>query len=72
MDPFAFFAVKVRAVRIGDAPAPVAPLFEVMERPNDWDRRVKGAVETGRAFSKSGYTLEDSQRFNANPLGTSG
>ena len=36
VDPFAFFAVKVRAVRIGDAPAPVAPLFEVLERPNDW------------------------------------
>jgi hypothetical protein len=46
VDPFAFFAVKVRAVRIGDAPAPVAPLFEVLERPNDWDRRVKGAVDT--------------------------
>ena len=46
MDQFAFFAVKVRAVRIGDAPAPVAPLFEVLERPNDWDRRVKAAAET--------------------------
>ena len=46
VDPFAFFAVKVRAVRIGDAPAPVAPLFEVIERPNDWDRQVKGAVNT--------------------------
>ena len=34
---------------------------------------VKQAVPNGfRAFSKSGYTLEDSQRFNANPLGTSG
>ncbi len=44
-DPFAFFAVKVRAVRIGDTPAPVAPLFEVLERPNDWDRQVKEAVE---------------------------
>ena len=41
IDPFAFFAVKVRAVRIGDAPAPVAPLFEVLERPNDWDRRIR-------------------------------
>ncbi len=33
-------------MRIGDAPAPVAPLFEVLERPNDWDRRVKATVET--------------------------
>ena len=47
IDPFAFFAVKVRAVRIGDAPAPVAPLFEVLERPNDWDRRVRAIAETG-------------------------
>ena len=39
-DEFAFFAVKVRVVRIGDAPSLVAPLFEVLERPNDWDRRV--------------------------------
>ena len=45
VDPFAFFAVKVRAVRIGDAPAPVAPLFEVLERPNDWDRQVKEMAE---------------------------
>ena len=47
VDPFAFFAVKVRAVRIGEAPALVAPLFEVLERPNDWDRRVRGMAETG-------------------------
>ncbi len=46
IDPFAFFAVKVRAVRIADAPAPVAPLFEVLERPNDWDRRVRDMAET--------------------------
>ena len=46
VDPFAFFAVKVRAVQIGDAPAPVAPLFEVLERPNDWDRRIRAMAET--------------------------
>ena len=45
VDPFAFFAVKVRAVRIGDPPALVAPLFEVLERPNDWDRRVREITE---------------------------
>ena len=47
VDPFSFFAVKVRAVRIGDTAAPVAPLFEVLERPNDWDRRVKATVKPG-------------------------
>ena len=45
-DDFAFFAVKVRVVRIGDASSPVAPLFEAVERPSEWDRRGKGAVET--------------------------
>jgi hypothetical protein len=45
--PFAFFAVTVRVVRIGDAPSPVAPLFEVVERPDEWSKGVKGAVETG-------------------------
>lgn len=38
VDPFAFFAVKLRVVRIGNSP--LAPLFEVIERPNSWDRQV--------------------------------
>jgi hypothetical protein len=38
VDPFAFFAVRLRVVRIADSP--YAPLFEVIERPNNWDRRV--------------------------------
>lgn len=38
-DPFAFFAVRVRTVRIGDSP--VAPVFDVLERPNEWDRQVR-------------------------------
>ena len=38
VDPFAFFAVKLRVVRIADSP--FAPLFEVIERPNSWDRIV--------------------------------
>lgn len=38
VEPFAFFAVRVRVVRIGDSP--FAPLFEVIERPNDWDRQI--------------------------------
>ena len=46
-DPFAFFAVTVRVVRIGDAPSPVAPLFEVVERPNEWNRQVQVANEDG-------------------------
>ena len=50
VDPFAFFAVKLRVVRIADSP--FAPLFEVVERPNNWDRQVaeqKRAVEGSRS-----------------------
>ena len=49
-EPFAFFAVRVRVVRIGDdMSSPVAPLFEVLERPSEWDRqvRVSAQEETG-------------------------
>ena len=38
-DPFAFFAVRVKVVRIGDSP--MAPTFEVLERPSGWDRRIR-------------------------------
>lgn len=44
-ETFAFFAVKVRVVRIGNESSPVAPLFEVVERPNEWDRQVHAAEE---------------------------
>ncbi|MDF0603314.1 hypothetical protein P1J78_21510 [Psychromarinibacter sp. C21-152] len=37
-DGFSFFAIKTRVVRIGDSP--FAPIFEVVEKPNDWDRRL--------------------------------
>ena len=50
VDPFAFFAVRVRVVRIAESP--FAPLFEVIERPNTWDRQVsekKRVVEAGRS-----------------------
>jgi len=51
VDPFAFFAVRLRVVRIADSP--YAPLFEVIERPNNWDRQVsetKRAVEGDRSM----------------------
>lgn len=44
-DPFAFFAIRVRVVRIGKSP--LAPVFEVLERPNEWDRRVQESARTG-------------------------
>lgn len=38
VEPFAFFAVRLRVVRIADSP--FAPLFEVAERPNNWERQL--------------------------------
>lgn len=37
-EEFAFFAVQLRVVRIGDSP--LAPVFEVVEKPNAWERRL--------------------------------
>lgn len=45
-----FFAVRLRVVRIGDSP--FAPLFEVIERPNDWDRQVQEVARETRDASQ--------------------
>ena len=58
VDPFAFFAVKVRVVRISDSP--FAPLFEVIERPNNWDRNVASARREAQAgLSEIGQFRKD-------------
>lgn len=44
-DPFSFFAVRVAVVRIGGSP--LAPVFEVLERPNEWDRQVQQTSQQG-------------------------
>ena len=44
VEPFAFFAVRVRIVRIADSP--LVPLFEVLECPSAWDRSVRATVES--------------------------
>lgn len=51
-DPFAFFAVKLRVVRIANSP--LAPLFEVVERPNDWDRTLQEAARASRGLTDIG------------------
>ena len=38
-DEFEFFAVRMRVVRIGDSP--FAPIFEVLEKPNAWERALE-------------------------------
>lgn len=42
-DGFSFFAVKARVVRIGESP--YAPIFEVVEKPNDWERAVSAKAK---------------------------
>lgn len=41
-EPFAFFAVELRVVRIGSSP--MVPVFEIVERPNAWDREVRATA----------------------------
>ena len=45
VDPYAFFAVRVRVVRIGNSP--LAPVFEILERPSNWDRSVRETATRG-------------------------
>ena len=45
-DQFAFFAVQVMVARIADSP--LAPIFNVLEQPNQWDRRVRSASQEKR------------------------
>ncbi|MCB1330772.1 MAG: hypothetical protein KDK28_15635 [Maritimibacter sp.] len=44
-DGFSFFAVKARVVRIGDSP--YAPIFEVVEKPDAWMRKLKAEAPPG-------------------------
>jgi hypothetical protein len=48
-ESFAFFAVKVRVVRIGSSP--LAPIFEVVARPNAWERRLQAVNQVVKSAS---------------------
>ncbi len=54
-DKFSFFAVKVRVVKIGDSPP--APIFEVVESPNEWERQVHDAVQ-GAVSERGQFRLD--------------
>lgn len=56
-DGASFFAVRLRVVRIGDSP--FAPLFDVVERPNDWDRRLQEAAQESRDLSAVSARRQD-------------
>jgi len=57
VDPFAFFAVAVRVVRIGDSA--LAPLFEIVERPNGWERRVQESAREARDLGVRGQLYKE-------------
>ncbi|MXX66913.1 MAG: hypothetical protein F4Z40_08020 [Chloroflexi bacterium] len=42
VDPFAFFAVRLRVVQIANSP--LAPILEVLEQPSAWDRTLRARV----------------------------
>lgn len=56
VEPFAFFAVRVKVVRIGNSP--LAPVFEVLSRPSGWDRRLQ-VVAQEQAPSNLGQFRRD-------------
>lgn len=51
-DSFAFFAIKVKVMQIGDSP--LAPVFEVLERPNEWERRLQLVAKETQALTPEG------------------
>jgi hypothetical protein len=51
-EPFAFFAVEVRVVRIGNSR--MAPVFDVVERPNGWQRSVQERAREAQPLSPLG------------------
>lgn len=51
VDPFGFFAVRLRVVRIGSSLP--APIFEVLERPNGWERRLQVVAQEQREIGET-------------------
>ena len=45
-EAFSFFAVRLRVVRIGESAA--APLFEVVARPSQWERRLQAVAREAK------------------------
>ena len=61
-DQFAFFATQVKVVRIGDSP--LVPLFDVLERPSEWDRQIRAASQQQRGgLSERGLLMSEFWRF---------
>lgn len=51
-EEFAFFAIRLRVVQIGASP--LAPLFDVLEQPNAWERRLQSETRAAKAMGETG------------------
>lgn len=51
VDPFAFFAVRVKVVRIGNSP--LAPVFELLAKPNEWERQLQSKTQQARTTNRA-------------------
>jgi hypothetical protein len=56
VDPFAFFAVQVGVVQIGDSQ--LAPVFDILERPNEWNRQVQEVSRSGELSRRGDFQRE--------------
>ena len=52
IEPFAFFAIKLSIVRIADSP--MAPVFEVVVKPNTWERQLQAIAKETQSLSGVG------------------
>lgn len=52
IEPFAFFAIKLSIVRIADSP--MAPVFEVVVKPNTWERQLQSIAKETQSLSGVG------------------
>ena len=56
-EPFAFFAIVAHVAKIGDSD--LAPVFEIVEKPNQWDRRVRNETRAASGNSELGDRRAD-------------
>ena len=62
IEPFAFFAVQVKAVQIDDSS--IAPMFEILAKPNSWDRKIRNKIKSvGEQSELSQWRLGFWQRY---------
>mgnify|MGYP001255703168 CR=1 FL=1 len=52
IEPFAFFAIKLKIVRIADSA--MAPVFEVVVKPNTWERQLQSIAKETQSSSGVG------------------